>query len=413
MKNFVNVKTNPQPAQQLTLLLIFILGGISALTPFAIDMYLPAMPEIARDLLVSPGAVQQTLIAYTAGFAIGQLFHGPISDSYGRRPVLIVGIVFFLVGAVFCALADDIETLTYVRAAQGFFGSAGAVVVQALVRDMFDKEEFSRSMSFITLVTTLAPLLAPMIGGYLSLWLGWRSLFWLLAVLAGLVILMVVFLLPETLPTKNRPVLRIGSTLRNYIKILNSKQSLGYIFASGFSFAGMFAFLTAGSFVYIDYYGVSSENFGFLFGLNILCLILMTSLNGKFVRKAGSETMLKIGILIQLVAGLSLIGAQVLELGLWGTVIPIVFYVGTISVIGSNAMAIVLSVYPQQAGTASSIAGTLRFAIATVVGLIVASVHQDSAWPMCIAIALCSVLSSISYWGFALSSTKKTLKNAS
>ena len=413
MKNFVNVKTNPQPAQQLTLLLIFILGGISALTPFAIDMYLPAMPEIARDFLVSPGAVQQTLIAYTAGFAIGQLFHGPISDSYGRRPVLIVGIFLFLVGAVFCALADDIETLTYVRAAQGFFGSAGAVVVQALVRDMFDKEEFSRSMSFITLVTTLAPLVAPMIGGYLSLWLGWRSIFWLLAVLAGLVILLVVFLLPETLPSENRPVLRIGSTLRNYIKILHSKQSLGYIFASGFSFAGMFAFLTAGSFVYIDYYGVSSENFGFLFGLNILCLILMTSLNGKFVRKTGSEKMLKIGILIQLLAGLSLIGAQVLDLGLWGTVIPIVFYVGTISVIGSNAMAIVLSVYPQQAGTASSIAGTLRFAIATVVGVIVASLHQDSAWPMCIAIALCSVLSSISYWGFALSSTKKPLANAS
>ncbi|AMG31904.1 Bcr/CflA family drug resistance efflux transporter [Grimontia hollisae] len=395
-----NAVNQPQQ-QQLTFLLILVLGAIAALTPLAIDMYLPAMPEIARDLAVNPGLVQQTLAAYTAGFAIGQLIHGPISDSYGRRPVLIGGVSLFMVGAIVSAMAADITTLTYVRAAQGFCGAAAAVVIQALVRDMFDREEFARTMSFITLVMTVAPLAAPMIGGYLAVWFGWRSIFWLLAGFAALVIVLVMALIPETLPLTGRPPLRIGSTLRNYMKILRSRQSVGYIFASGFSFAGMFSFLTAGAFVYIDHYGVSTENFGYLFALNVVCLIVMTSFNGKFVRRIGSENMLKIGLTIQLLAGIALIVGQVLELGLWGTVIPVVFFVGTISIVGSNSMACVLSAYPELAGTASSLAGTLRFGTGTIVAGIVAAIHVDSAWPMTGAMAACAILSALFYWGLA------------
>lgn len=256
---------------------------------------------------------------------------------------MIIGIAFFLVGAIVSALAVDIQTLTYIRAAQGFCGAAAAVVIQALVRDMFDREDFARTMSFITLVMTVAPLAAPMMGGYLAVWFGWRSIFWLLAAFAVLVIVLVMALIPETLAMDKRPPLRIGSTLRNYMKILRSGKSVGYIFASGFSFAGMFSFLTAGSFVYIDYYGVSVQNFGYLFGLNVVCLIVMTTINGKFVRKMGSERMLKIGLLIQLAAGIALIFGQVFDWGLWGTVIPVVFFVGTISIVGSNSMACVLS----------------------------------------------------------------------
>ncbi len=391
---------NP-PAQQLTLLLIFVLGAIAALTPLAIDMYLPAMPEIARDLMATPGQVQRTLAAYTAGFAIGQLIHGPISDSYGRRPVLIGGVALFFVGAIVSALANDIETLTYVRAAQGFCGAAAAVVIQALVRDMFDREEFARTMSFITLVMTVAPLAAPMMGGYLAVWFGWRSIFWLLAGFAVLVFILIIALIPETLAMEKRPPLRIGSTLRNYLKILRSRSAVGYIFASGFSFAGMFSFLTAGSFVYIDYYGVSTENFGYLFGLNVVCLIVMTSINGKFVRRVGSENMLKIGLLIQLCAGIALMVAQFLELGLWGTVIPVIFFIGTISIVGSNAMACVLSAYPELAGTASSLAGTMRFGTGTLVGGIVAAIPVHSAWPMTGAMTGCAILSALFYWGLA------------
>lgn len=394
------MKTNAinLPAQQLTLLLIFVLGAIAALTPFAIDMYLSAMPEIAKDLGVSPGQVQKTLAAYTAGFAIGQLIHGPISDSYGRRPILIVGISLFLIGAIVSAMVNDITVLTYVRAAQGFCGAAAAVVIQALVRDMFDRDDFARTMSFITLVMTVAPLIAPMMGGYLAVWYGWRSIFWLLAAYALFVIFLVVMFIPETLSPARRPPLRIGSTLRNYAKILRCKESVGYIFSSGFSFAGMFSFLTAGSFVYIDYYGVTIEGFGYLFALNVVCLIVMTTINGRFVRKVGSQNMLQLGLVIQLVAGLSLVVTQMLDLGLWGVVVPVMCYVGSISIVGSNSMACVLNNYPELAGTASSLAGTIRFGTGTIVGVILATFHVHSAWPMVGAMALCSVLSALFYW---------------
>ncbi len=395
----MKTKSIAPPEHQLTLFLILVLGAISTLTPLAIDMYLPAMPSIAIDLLASPGLVQQTLAAYTAGFAIGQLIHGPISDSYGRRPVLLIGIFCFFIGTLFCAMADTIDSLTYIRALQGFCGAATAVVIQALVRDMFDKEEFSRTMSFITLVMTIAPLIAPMIGGYLTVWFGWRSIFWFLAIFALLVMVLVFFSIPETLPCEKRPPLRIKSTLQNYVKILRNRRSLGLMLASGFSFAGLFTFLTTGSFVYIDFYGVSTEHFGALFGLNVLWLIVMTSFNGKFVRKMGSVKMLHIGLVIQLIAGLALITCQILNLGLWGTVIPVMLFVGTISIVGSNTMACILANYPELAGTASSLAGTMRFGVGTLVGGIVSLLNASSAWPMAGAMTICAVLSALFYWG--------------
>ncbi len=168
---------NTQQTPQMSLLLYIVLGALGAVAPLAIDMYLPAMPTIARDFGVSAGAVQITLTAYTAGFAICQLRQGPLADSYGRRPVMLCGIFLFGIAAMVSATTNGIEALTYIRAAQGFAGAAEAVVIQAVVRDMFDRENFARAMAFVTLVVTLAPLVAPMIGGHLAIWFGWRSIF--------------------------------------------------------------------------------------------------------------------------------------------------------------------------------------------------------------------------------------------
>lgn len=387
-----------QDSQKLSLQLIIILGAIAALTPLAIDMYLPAMPAIAKDLAVTPSLVQTTLTAYTAGFAIGQLLHGPLADSYGRRPILIIGVVFFTIAAMMSALSRDIIELTWFRAAQGFAGASAAVIIQALVRDMFEREEFARTMSFVTLVMTAAPLAAPMIGGYLSVWFGWRSIFWLLAICAMLVILAVLWKIPETLPVEKRLPFHLASTLRNYAKLMTTPTAVGLIFCSGLSFAGMFTFLTVGSFVYIDLYQVSTQNFGYLFGLNVVCLILMTSINGRFVKKVGSHGMLRFGLSVQFIAGIGLILGQMLHLGLWGVVIPVMLFVGTISIIGSNTMACLLSKYPHMAGTASSLAGTMRFGTGTVVGGAVAMMPDATVWPMALTMATCAVLSAVFYW---------------
>ncbi len=265
---------------------------------------------------------------------------------------------------------------------------------------MFDREDFARAMSFVTLVVTLAPLVAPMIGGHLAIWFGWRSIFWVLAIFAMIVMAMVTWMIPETLAVENRQPLRLGNTLRNYFQLCRSGQAMGLIFAGAFSFAGMFAFLTAGAFVYIDLYGVTPNEFGYLFGLNIVAMIAMTSLNGRIVKKVGSHAMLRFGLFIQLMAGCGLLIGWLLDWGLWGTVPFVVLFVGTISTIGSNTMGLLLSGYPRMAGTASSLAGTLRFGTGSVIGAIVAAMPSGVAWPMIFMMAACSVLSAGFYWIF-------------
>ncbi|MGY2573775.1 Bcr/CflA family multidrug efflux MFS transporter [Vibrio sp. C8] len=393
-----NTTSPASDAAKISFVMFIVLGAIGALTPLAIDMYLPAMPAIAKDLGVSAGAVQITLTAYTAGFAIGQLLHGPLADSYGRRPVMLVGIALFAIASIVSATTNGIDALTYVRTAQGFAGAAAAVVIQAVVRDMYDREDFARAMSFVTLVITLAPLAAPMIGGHLAVWFGWRSIFWVLASFALVVIAMVLWKIPETLSAENRQPLHFRSTIRNYVQLCRAGFAMGLIFSGAFSFAGMFAFLTAGSFVYIDLYGVSPSEFGYLFGLNIVAMIAMTSLNGRFVKKVGSHAMLRFGLFIQLMAGFGLFLSWLMDWGLWGTVPFVVMFVGTISTIGSNSMALLLSRYPRMAGTASSLAGTLRFGTGSVIGAIVAAMPSGVAWPMILVMSACSVLSATFYW---------------
>lgn len=384
----------------ISFLMFIALGAIGTLTPLAIDMYLPAMPAIAKDLGVSAGAVQVTLTAYTAGFAIGQLIHGPLADSYGRRPIMIVGTLCFALAGVLSALSQGIIELTWVRAAQGFAGAAAAVIIQAVVRDMFDREDFARAMSFVTLTVTLAPLIAPMLGGYLAIWFGWRSIFWVLALFAIAVIGLVLWQIPETLKPENRQPLHLGSTLKNYFSLCRNSEAMGLIFAGAFSFSGMFAFLTAGSFIYIDIFGVSPSEFGYLFGLNIVAMIAMTMLNGRMVKKVGSHAMLRLGLTIQLLAGFGLFLGWWFDAGIWGTVPFVVMFIGTISTIGSNSMGLLLSGYPRMAGTASSLAGTLRFGTGSLVGSIVAALPGDTMWPMVFAMAGCSLLSVACYWIF-------------
>ncbi|MEH0665919.1 Bcr/CflA family multidrug efflux MFS transporter [Vibrio scophthalmi] len=385
---------------QLSFLLFLVLGAIGALTPLAIDMYLPAMPSIAADLGVESGAVQITLTAYTAGFAIGQLIHGPLADSYGRRPVLILGVLFFGLASLVSATTTSIEALTWVRTAQGFAGAAAAVIIQAVVRDMFDREDFARTMSFVTLVITIAPLVAPMIGGHVAIWFGWRAIFWILAIFAAIVIALVLWKIPETLPVEKRQPLRFRTTMQNYFRLCANPVAMGLIFSGAFSFAGMFAFLTAGSFVYIDIYGVRPDHFGYLFGLNIVAMIIMTSINGRLVRKVGSHAMLRFGLAVQLLAGIGMFITWMLDLGLWGTVPFVVLFIGTLSTIGSNSMGLLLSGYPSMAGTASSLAGTLRFGTGSVIGVVVAMLPSDATWPMIATMTACSILSAALYGFF-------------
>lgn len=377
--------------------IVFILGLLAMLMPLSIDMYLPALPVISAQFGVPAGSAQMTLSTYILGFAIGQLLYGPMADSLGRKPVILGGTLVFAGAAVACALAQSIDQLIIMRFFHGLAAAAASVVINALMRDVYPKEEFSRMMSFVMLVTTIAPLVAPMVGGAVLVWFSWHAIFWILAVAALLASAMIFFFIDETLPVERRQKFHIRTTMGNFASLFRHKRVLSYMLASGFSFAGMFSFLSAGPFVYIELNHVSPQHFGYYFALNIVFLFVMTIINSRFVRRIGAINMFRAGLWIQFVMAVWMVVSAFLGIGFWALVVGVAAFVGCVSMISSNAMAVILDEFPHMAGTASSLAGTFRFGIGAIVGALLSMATFNTAWPMLWAIAFCATSSILFY----------------
>ncbi|HDT2134263.1 TPA: Bcr/CflA family multidrug efflux MFS transporter, partial [Enterobacter roggenkampii] len=370
--------------------IVFILGLLAMLMPLSIDMYLPALPVISAQFGVPAGSAQMTLSTYILGFALGQLFYGPMADSLGRKPVILGGTLVFAAAAVACALAQTIDHLIIMRFFHGLAAAAASVVINALMRDIYPKEEFSRMMSFVMLVTTIAPLVAPMAGGAVLVWFSWHVIFWILALAALLASAMIFFFIDETLPVERRQKFHIRTTIGNFASLFRHKRVLSYMLASGFSFAGMFSFLSAGPFVYIELNHVSPQHFGYYFALNIVFLFIMTIFNSRFVRRVGALNMFRAGLWIQFVMAIWLVVSAFLGVGFWALVVGVAAFVGCVSMVSSNAMAVILDEFPHMAGTASSLAGTFRFGIGAIVGALLSMATFTTAWPMLWAMAFCA-----------------------
>lgn len=377
--------------------IVFILGLLAMLMPLSIDMYLPALPVISAQFGVPAGSAQMTLSTYILGFAIGQLLYGPMADSLGRKPVILGGTLIFAGAAVACALAQSIDQLIVMRFLHGLAAAAASVVINALMRDVYPKEEFSRMMSFVMLVTTIAPLVAPMVGGAVLVWFSWHAIFWILAIAALLASAMIFFFIDETLPVERRQKFHIRTTMGNFASLFRHKRVLSYMLASGFSFAGMFSFLSAGPFVYIELNHVSPQHFGYYFALNIVFLFVMTIINSRFVRRVGAINMFRAGLWIQFVMAIWLVVSAFLGVGFWALVVGVAAFVGCVSMVSSNAMAVILDEFPHMAGTASSLAGTFRFGIGAIVGALLSMATFNTAWPMLWAIAFCATSSILFY----------------
>ncbi|HHR1085996.1 TPA: Bcr/CflA family multidrug efflux MFS transporter [Klebsiella aerogenes] len=353
--------------------IVFILGLLAMLMPLSIDMYLPALPVISSQFNVPDGSAQMTLSTYILGFALGQLLYGPMADSIGRKPVILGGTLIFAAAAVACALSQTIEMLITMRFFHGLAAAAASVVINALMRDIYPKEEFSRMMSFVMLVTTIAPLAALLASA------------------------MIAFFISETLPVERRQKFHIRTTLGNFATLFRHKRVLSYMLASGFSFAGMFSFLSAGPFVYININHVSPQHFGYYFALNIVFLFIMTIINSRFVRRVGALNMFRAGLWIQLAMAVWMVVCALLDVGFWSLVVGVAAFVGCVSMVSSNAMAVILDEFPHMAGTASSLAGTFRFGIGAIIGALLSMATFTTAWPMLISIAFCAVSSILFY----------------
>jgi DHA1 family bicyclomycin/chloramphenicol resistance-like MFS transporter len=370
--------------------LVVILGGLTAFAPLAIDMYLPALPTLERVFAASTAEVQRTLATFFLGFALGQAFYGPLADRFGRKPPLYVGLVLFALASTACALAQSVESLAALRFLQAIGACSGAVMARAMVRDLFEPQETARIYSALMLVMGVAPILAPLIGGYLLLWFDWEAIFWLLAALAVVSVAAVALRLPETHDRSTAHSLSLGSVLVRYAGLLTDRHFMGYALSGGMNAAGMFAYIAGSPFVFIELYQVAPEHYGWIFGINAAGLILASQINGRIVHRFGADRILRFGNLLQTISGLVLVLTAATGLGgLLGIAVPLFVYVGCVGLVSPNAIALAMAPQGAQAGSASALVGTLQFSIAAIAATAVGAIHQQSALPMAMIVAIC------------------------
>ncbi len=360
----------------------------------SIDMYLPALPAIGDDLGAGPDQVQLSLSLFFIGAAAGQLVYGPLSDRFGRRPPLFFGIAIYIAASALAALSADIDQLIWLRFAQALGASAASVISRAVVRDVASGDQAAAMLSLLTLVMGLAPLLAPLVGGQILLWLGWRAIFWLLAIYGLAALVAVRFWVPETNPPARRQRLSLLDVATTYLAVLGHRRALGYLLASGAGYAGMFAYFSGTPFVYIRYFGVPPEYYGFLFGLNVVAIMAGAYANARLVVRFGRDRMLAIGTGVVLVAGLALLAAAATGFaGLPGIAAPLFFYLGALNLIAANGMARVLDFFPTVSGIAAGLFGLAHFGLGAIAGALVGQLHDGTPLPMAAVIAVCGVAS--------------------
>lgn len=363
--------------------LILILGALAAFGPMSIDMYLPSLPEIGARLHASSGQVQFTLAIFFVGLAVGQLIYGPLSDRFGRKPLLYVGIGLYSLASLGCALAPNIEALTALRLLQALGGCAGVVLSRAVVRDLFDHQGAARMFSALLLVMGVAPILAPLLGGWVLTHGGWRAIFAVLAVFGVLCLLGVARVLPETRARHNIQPLRLGRALRTYGDLFRDRHYLGHAIATASAMAGMFTYITGSPFVFIQLYGVPAKDFGWLFGLNALGLISLSQINARLISRWPPARLLRWGLRAQALAGalllaLAWIGTRHLAL----LMVPLFVFVASIGVISPNGTAGALQFEGHRAGSASALMGGCQFGLAFLCSSLLGLIHDGTARPM-------------------------------
>lgn len=370
------------------------LGMLSALVAMAMDMYLPSLPNIAKDLQADYGLVQQTLSVFLIGIAFSQIFYGPISDRFGRRWVLFVGVSIFGLVSAFCAQATDIHQLIYLRWLQALGAGAGSVIVAAIVRDLYQGQQAARVMSYVIVVMMVVPLLAPLIGGYVLIWFGWRAIFWLLLLLGVICAWTVFAVVPETNLPANRQSLSLVNVLGNYRHILTHPKAMGFNLCSAFSYGCLFAFISGSPYLYIEYFGISPQYYGYLFGCNIVLTISCAFLNSHLINRFSSQSLLLAAVFIQVAACLCLMLISFFQLGgVIGTLIPIVLCVGMIGMISANSTALMLSYFATASGTASGVLSVSRFGIAGIASAAVGYLHDGSNRVMPAVMLFCVLVS--------------------
>jgi DHA1 family bicyclomycin/chloramphenicol resistance-like MFS transporter len=370
-----------------------VLGLLSAIGPFAIDMYLPALPSIGQSLGASVGAVQASLMAFFVSLGIGQIIYGPLSDMVGRKPPLYFGLLLFAVASVGCALAPDVQTLVVLRFIQGLGACAGMVIPRAVVRDLHTGNDAARLMSLLMLVFSVSPILAPLVGSLLIESLGWRSVFWAVSVAGLLGLLLLATSLPETRPPAQRVNSSVGSAIASYGVLLRDRRFMGLVLIGAFGISSFFVYLANSSFVLIDHYGLSPRQYSIAFAVNAASFIGVSQFTSRLSSRFGMVPVVKVAITGYVVTMLLLLALHLLGVDQLAVMIALLLVGnGFLGLVIPTTAVLALDEHGDIAGTASALMGTVQFVVGALMMALVGQFVDGTARPMLAGIAGCALL---------------------
>ncbi len=376
----------------------FLLGSLASFGPLSIDMYLPALPNIAADLHSSTSFAQLSLTACLLGIALGQLFAGPISDVCGRRKPLLTGVLIYVVSSLLCVFAPTIWTFVIMRFIQGLAGSAGIVISRAIARDLYSGSELTRFFSLLMLVNGVAPILAPILGGQILQVASWRGVFLVLFGVGLFMLLAVFFGLRETLPSSLHSKGGLRNTFLTFRALIRNRTFMGYALAQGFVTAAMFAYISGSPFVLQNIFSVSPQMFSLFFAINGLGIIIAGQITGRLAGRIHEEKLLVAGLTIAFVGGILLLAMVLMNGELYTILLPLFLVVSSVGIVGTTSFSLAMQDQAKAAGSAAALIGVLSFVFGALMAPLVGISGSHTAVPMGITIVVAETSAVLSYF---------------
>ncbi|QSO52181.1 multidrug effflux MFS transporter [Alicyclobacillus curvatus] len=394
--------TEPAPSQLIgtagrKYLTAAILGFLSAVAPLSIDMYLPALPTLGRDLHAATSVAQLSLTACLVGLAVGQLLGGPISDARGRRTPLLIGTAVYTAASMLCAVTNSIYLLIILRLVQGLAGSVGLVISRAIVRDLFEGHEMTEFFALLMLVNGVAPIAAPILGGQILRFGSWHDVFIVLTALGCLMFISVWFGLPESLPKSKRQLGGIRHTSTTVGMLLRDKHFIGYSFTIGLVFAAMFAYISGSPFVLQGMFGLSPQMFSVAFATNGLGIIIAGQISARLSRRYGETKVLVGGLMLACAASLVFLVMLALKAPLTGVLPPLFFIVCTVGIVGPTATSLAMQEQGNRAGSAAAVIGVPQMLMGAITAPLVGIMGSHADMPLGVVVLLCDVAAALCY----------------